>query len=278
MDYTSASGYVTDEKNRRQYTDRNDALGVQGSFLVAKDRNAVQNELINIIEMAGLVPSADDETQVLAAARIIFAAAERGLAPYSAALAKLIGGYPKYAIVVDAAGVFWVSSADKNMAVPGADKSWSLFFSGYATNTDVPVGIPQPWPQASPPDGWLVCNGATFSAIQYPLLARAYPALSLPDLRGEFIRGWDNGRGIDSGRAILSAQKGSLSTYDDVGTNPSVDCPRGTAAEMGLDAQIGDYSGASLSFTGNVVNQSSFAGSGIVRPRNVAFNYIVRAL
>ena len=49
-------------------------------------------------------------------------------------------------------------------------------------------------------------NGAAFSAEEYPELAKAYPTNKLPDLRGEFIRGWDDGRGMDSGRAILSAQ------------------------------------------------------------------------
>jgi hypothetical protein len=32
------------------------------------------------------------------------------------------------------------------------------------------------------------CNGAAFTASQYPKLALAYPALKLPDLRAEFIR------------------------------------------------------------------------------------------
>ncbi|WP_231354611.1 phage tail protein, partial [Escherichia coli] len=65
-------------------------------------------------------------------------------------------------------------------------------------------GVPVPWPSATPPTGWLKCNGAPFSAAQYPKLALAYPSLALPDLRGEFIRGWDDGRGIDNGRALLS--------------------------------------------------------------------------
>ncbi|EPU2804899.1 phage tail protein, partial [Escherichia coli] len=50
------------------------------------------------------------------------------------------------------------------------------------------------------------CNGAPFSAQEYPELAKAYPTNKLPDLRGEFIRGWDDGRGVDTGRGILSAQ------------------------------------------------------------------------
>nr|WP_258057134.1 phage tail protein [Escherichia coli] len=46
------------------------------------------------------------------------------------------------------------------------------------------------------------CNGAAFSSEKYPNLAKVYPTLKLPDLRGEFIRGWDDGIGLDAGRAF----------------------------------------------------------------------------
>ncbi|ELW9444248.1 phage tail protein [Pluralibacter gergoviae] len=70
----------------------------------------------------------------------------------------------------------------------------------------LPVGVPVPWPTETPPAGWLKCNGAAFDKSKYPKLALAYPSGKLPDLRGEFIRGWDDGRGVDSGREILSTQ------------------------------------------------------------------------
>nr|WP_249516678.1 phage tail protein [Escherichia coli] len=35
--------------------------------------------------------------------------------------------------------------------------------------------MPVPWPTATPPAGWLQCNGATFTKEQYPVLARAFP-------------------------------------------------------------------------------------------------------
>ena len=77
---------------------------------------------------------------------------------------------------------------------------------GLGEGSALPVGVPIPWPSATPPTGWLKCNGAAFTTSQYPKLAQAYPALILPDLRGEFIRGWDDSRGVDSGRSLLSAQ------------------------------------------------------------------------
>ncbi|MGT8896281.1 phage tail protein [Escherichia coli] len=80
----------------------------------------------------------------------------------------------------------------------------------------MPVGVPVPWPTATPPAGWLQCNGATFTKEQYPVLVRVYPTLRLPDLRGEFIRGWDGGRKVDTGRALLSFQEGTIvSGFDD---------------------------------------------------------------
>ena len=66
---------------------------------------------------------------------------------------------------------------------------------GLGEGSALPVGVPVPWPSATPPTGWLKCNGAAFSAEEYPELAKVYPTNKLPDLRGEFIRGWDDGMG-----------------------------------------------------------------------------------
>ena len=96
--------------------------------------NMMMAEMLAIVKAAGITPSNKDWSQVLKAMQTIFAPAQRGVAPYSATLAQLIGGYPKYAIVVDAAGVLWRSSADANMTVPGADgATWGSLFDGLAT-------------------------------------------------------------------------------------------------------------------------------------------------
>ncbi|MGX4935630.1 tail fiber protein (plasmid) [Escherichia coli] len=70
-----------------------------------------------------------------------------------------------------------------------------LDYLGLGEGSALPVGVPVPWPSATPPTGWLKCNGAAFSSEKYPNLAKVYPTNKLPDLRGEFIRGWDDGRG-----------------------------------------------------------------------------------
>ncbi|MBS8951139.1 tail fiber protein, partial [Escherichia coli] len=54
---------------------------------------------------------------------------------------------------------------------------------GLGEGSALPVGVPVPWPSATPPTGWLKCNGAAFSAEEYPELAKAYPTNKLPDLR-----------------------------------------------------------------------------------------------
>lgn len=70
---------------------------------------------------------------------------------------------------------------------------------------DFLIGLPLPYPKTTVPTGCLALLGQSISQSTYPVLYNLYGG-TLPDLRGEFIRGWDNGRGIDSGRGILSAQ------------------------------------------------------------------------
>ncbi len=74
------------------------------------------------------------------------------------------------------------------------------------------IGVPFFWPSAAMPntviDSWssmvfLKFNGAKFSATDYPVLAKVFPSLVLPEARGDFIRIWDDGRGVDSGRGLL---------------------------------------------------------------------------
>lgn len=64
------------------------------------------------------------------------------------------------------------------------------------------------------PAGWLKANGATLDSATYPALYASIgntyggsaASFNLPDLRGEFLRAADDGRGVDSGRAIGSFQ------------------------------------------------------------------------
>ncbi|MDF0838668.1 phage tail protein, partial [Escherichia coli] len=48
---------------------------------------------------------------------------------------------------------------------------------GLGEGSALPVGVPVPWPTATPPEGWLKCDGRAFTKEQYPVLARVYPTL-----------------------------------------------------------------------------------------------------
>ncbi|QDX28528.1 phage tail-collar fiber domain-containing protein [Dickeya poaceiphila] len=144
------------------------------------------------------------------------------------------------------------------------------------------VGMPLPWPQATAPDGWLKCNGQAFDKTRYPRLAQVYPSGVLPDLRGEFIRGWDDGRGVDSNRGLLSSQGDAIRNI--VASFVMDDMAVGTNAPTGAmfpSSQIA-YD-ATSNTTGSVGFNVVFDASRVVptanenRPRNIAFNYIVRA-
>ncbi|HHN9621756.1 TPA: phage tail protein [Escherichia coli] len=155
---------------------------------------------------------------------------------------------------------------------------------GLGEGSALPVGVPVPWPSATPPTGWLKCNGAVFSSEKYPNLAKAYPTLKLPDLRGEFIRGWDDGRGIDSGRNLLSAQNDAIQNIvgsfgrtqlfrDVLSSGPF--SKHGQVLSTGLkEAEIIEGYGA---YNWTFDASRSVRTASETRSRNIAFNYIVRA-
>ncbi|EKZ8980441.1 tail fiber protein [Escherichia coli] len=156
-----------------------------------------------------------------------------------------------------------------------------LTYLGLGEGSALPVGVPVPWPSATPPTGWLKCNGAPFSAEEYPELAKVYPTNKLPDLRGEFIRGWDDGRGVDSGRTLLSAQgdairniTGNVGVYSDgLLTYASGVFSLGPASSNRQNPISGTGSNAYATFDASKVVPTANEN----RPRNIAFNYIVRA-
>ena len=87
----------------------------------------------------------------------------------------------------------------------------------------MPTGFIGYSPVSTVPSGWIKCNGATVSRITYARLfdkigttfgaGDGSTTFNLPDLRGEFIRGWDDGRGIDSGRTLGSYQSDELKSH-----------------------------------------------------------------
>ncbi|MBN4111745.1 tail fiber protein [Proteus mirabilis] len=134
-------------------------------------------------------------------------------------------------------------------------------------SNNIPVGSPIPWSLSNAPTGYLICQGQTFNKSTYPKLASAYPSGRLPDLRGEFIRGADAGRGVDTGREVLSSQAGS-----------SLLSARGLAgnSEFSLKMSSGSV-GTDNQGQREIYQQIEGKNGNETRPRNIAFLYIVRA-
>ncbi|WP_261373176.1 phage tail protein [Yersinia bercovieri] len=154
----------------------------------------------------------------------------------------------------------------------------------YTFLTEQLIGIPMPHPLSSVPAGWLKCNGAAFSTSTYPRLALRYPSGVLPDMRGNAIRGWDDGRGVDAGRVLLSFQDDAIRNIT------GIYAPAG-----GKAAEASYFSGAFTRLDvsapqggqvvgGSTVQGAKFDASLVVptanenRMKNIAFNYIVRAI
>ena len=199
-------------------------------------------------------------------------------------LAAALGNDPNFATTVTnaLAGKQPLDSTLTNLS--GKTVNGILQYLGLGEGSALPVGVPVPWPSATPPTGWLKCNGAAFSAEEYPELAKAYPTNKLPDLRGEFIRGWDDGRGVDSGRGLLSLQSSqNLShSHDDLGSmgGSAVGVPGTTSvyAKKYYGSNEGYQTRPAGGWSGSASGLTSLeSGGNESRPRNVAFNYIVRA-
>ena len=176
----------------------------------------------------------------------------------------------------------------------------------------VPSGAVLYFAGRTAPAGWLKANGAAVSRTAYAALFAAigttYGAgdgrstFNLPDLRGEFLRGWDDGRGVDTGRVFGSAQAHALQSHqhglamaadwagDDLWfeqvPKSAFEIPRGKTAVAIRDTRnlidtTTDVPGRSAAF--NVPNMATQPNltqpeyvSGETRPRNVALLAIIK--
>ncbi len=128
--------------------------------------------------------------------------------------------------------------------------------------------------RSTAPSGWLKANGAPVSRTAYAALFAAigttfgagdgFNTFNLPDLRGEFLRGWDDGRGVDSGRAFGSAQADMLKSHNHaVGPYDGVDGATIGQPRPYISEPYEEDPRRSSTFTG-------FTGGAETRPRNIA--------
>ena len=182
-----------------KFVDENTATGQVGSLIPSSWGNAVTDELLNVIQAGGEQPAENDNDQLLAAIKAIVRDSippekiRTTLAEYG-----ITDAYTKSVTYTKAE----VEALLKNMSA-------------------LPVGAMVPFPKGTVQAGFLEVDGSVQSIATFPDLA-AYLGSTfnrgdegagnfrLPDSRGEFLRGWDHGRGLDPGRACGTAQHDTI--------------------------------------------------------------------
>jgi microcystin-dependent protein len=159
----------------------------------------------------------------------------------------------------------------------GADPSWAV--TGAATS--VPAGAVSAFAMSTPPAGWLECDGSAVSRATYSALFTAISTtfgvgdgsttFNLPDLRGEFVRGWANARAVDTGRAFGSTQAEMIGPHNHTASSASSSSSSTSGSFSGTTASGGAHShamnpsvliGSETSGTAGVPNNTAIASPG----------------
>lgn len=161
-----------------------------------------------------------------------------------------------------------------------------------------PPGAVLAFARATAPTGWLKANGAAVSRTTYNALFTAIgtafgagdgsTTFNLPDLRGEFPRGLDDGRGVDAGRALGSAQAGTTHAYvgqagtaGAIGTGWADDLLLRDMASKEQQVSIVAPSPGGMIYPVGTTYQSNPSAVQLhtfkSRPRNVALLYCIKA-
>ncbi|BBD08448.1 phage tail protein [Desulfovibrio ferrophilus] len=138
---------------------------------------------------------------------------------------------------------------------------------------DTPTGTVVAIAGTSVPDGWLECDGASLSTTSYAglyavigsVFGSGTDAFNLPDLRGEFLRGWDHGRGVDSGRNFGSYQGEAFKSHNHAAKIPNAYCE---GPGRGLIYMTPNATTTSVATTA--------VGGTETRPRNRALMFIIK--
>lgn len=204
--------------------------------------------------------------------------------------------------VIQGAGI-WPDCEDKTQLLQAIE---SLIAGGGSGGggvvTGSEIGSVSAFAMPTPPEGWLVCDGSAVSRSEYAGLFATIGILwghgdevstfNLPDLRGEFVRGFDDGRGVDDGRVFGSAQAGSVGKHKHqthiqwasgepsaiYWDNPNSEFGLGDVHAGLIDHGVANDDGTSVS-TQYVLTDDPYVGtdSGNGRPRNIAMTYAIKA-
>ncbi len=259
-----------------KFVDENPVTGQVGSLISSEWGNAVTDELLNVIRAGGKVPAEAEHDQLLAAIKAIV----RDSIPPE----KIRSTLAEYGIT----DAYTKSVTYTKAEIEALLKNMSA----------LPVGAMVPFPKGTVPAGFLEVDGSVQSAATYPDLA-AYLGTTfntggegvgnfrLPESRGEFLRGWDHGRGVDTGRVIGSRQAATIvSAGDGTRTSAAVVAFYNNADESleGNKARLNSDGTPPLPITGVSDIYAGTTGSDViaysamyVRPRNLAVMWCIKA-
>lgn len=154
------------------------------------------------------------------------------------------------------------------------DQEWVAMGGG-----GVPTGSMLPYGGTTAPSGWLLCDGAEVSRSDYASLFAAIgtsfgsgdgsTTFNLPDLRGEFLRGWDNSRGRDPDAATRTGGDAVGSTQEDEFMSHTHTTSAGYSNNKGRVGSDNRH----LVFSGHTTGAT---GGNETRPKNVAVNFIIK--
>ena len=142
-----------------------------------------------------------------------------------------------------------------------------------------PTGGIMMFPVAGIPKGWLECNGIDISIndykVLYDVIGHNYTTsgsldrnsrFQIPDMRGLFVRGWDNGKGVDSGRSLGSRQEDLLKNH-----THSIDLVRGY-----LQSNANTNTPEGVWGSGTTGSVDGGLGGSETRPKNIALIYCIK--
>lgn len=207
---------------------------------------------------------------------------------------KVAGTYTK--VTVNDRGVFTSGSNPTTLAGFGIKDTYTKteIESMIAQASALPVGATVAFPLDKVAPGFLELDGSVKSIAVYPDLAgflgtafnkgdEGAGNFRLPESRGEFLRGWDHGRGVDAGRAIGSSQLDALQNL----TGSIGDIPAGTGGQAhygtgaftaSLPGQGPAADGASVPWKAYSFDASRVARTSTeTRPRNLAVIWCIKA-
>lgn len=170
------------------------------------------------------------------------------------------------------------------VSVPYAIRAERAAFADASAAAGVPAGTVLPFAAETPPEGFLECDGSAVSraafAALFAVLGERFgrgdgaTTFNLPDLRGNFARGWDHGAGRDPDASVRQAPAAGGAAGDRVGSfqDDLFESHTHTFTQLGGPGSVTQ----TQRNIGGVFVQTGAAGGNETRPKNLYFMYIIK--